>query len=238
MLPRMDAKQRIVFLPGHLCTARLWQAQIDTIGDDARCQVMALYDADNVSGLAKHVLDHAPERFSLVGLSMGGYVAMEIMRQAPHRVERLALLNTTAAPDKPEALPVRMADMQLAADHGMGSLAKHLAPRWLAPEFARDPHFVNLIAQMADEVGVHHQKEQQKAIINRPDSRRSLQAVACPTLVMCGRQDTVTPVFGHEEMAALIPNAQLEIIEQCGHLSPLEQPDAVTKALLKWLTWY
>ena len=238
MLPRMDAKQRIVFLPGHLCTARLWRAQMDAIGDEARCQVMALYDANNVAGLAKHVLDHAPDRFSLVGLSMGGYVAMEIMRQAPNRVERLALLNTTAAPDKPEALPVRMADVQLAADHGMGELAKQLAPRWLGPKCANDPHLTDLIAQMADEVGVHHQKEQQKAIIHRPDSRRSLQAIACPALVLAGRQDALMTLSAHEEMAALIPNAQLEVIDQCGHLSAIEQPDAVSKALLKWLTWY
>ena len=234
----MDVKQRVVFLPGHLCTARLWQAQIDAIGDDARCQVMALYDADNVAGLAKHVLDHAPDRFSLVGLSMGGYVAMEIMRQAPLRVERLALLNTSAGPENPEATVLRLADRQLAADHGMAQLVKQLAPRWLAPSHANDPALIQIVTQMAEEVGVHHQKEQQKANISRPDSRRSLQAVACPTLVVGGRQDHLTPVSGHEEMAALIPNAHLEIIEQCGHLSPLEQPAAVSKALLKWLTWF
>ena len=234
----MESKQRVVFLPGHLCTGRLWQAQIDAIGDDARCQVMALYDADNIAGLAKHVLDHAPDRFSLAGLSMGGYVAMEIMRQAPQRVERLALLNTSATPEKPETTVIRMADRQMAVDHGMARLVKQLAPRWLAPTHSNNTAFVEIIVQMAEAVGVHHQKEQQKAIINRLDSRRSLQAVACPTLVLCGRQDAVTPVFGHEEMTALIPNAHLEIIEQCGHLSPLEQPDAVSKALLKWLTWY
>jgi pimeloyl-ACP methyl ester carboxylesterase len=234
----MDQRQRVIFLSGHLCTASLWYEQMHALNDEASCKVLALYGSDNVAGLAKHVLDHAPERFSLAGLSLGGYVSMEIMRQAPHRVERLALLDTIAAPDRPDLLERRQADMQMSTDHGMKLLCEQLATRWLAPEHANDPRMREILLDMAQEVGVAHQREQQKAIISRPDSRRSIQAIGCPTLVLCGRQDSVTPVSVHEEMAALIPGAQLQIVEHCGHLSPLEQPKAVSQALRSWLTWY
>jgi pimeloyl-ACP methyl ester carboxylesterase len=234
----MDTRQRVIFLPGHLCAASLWHEQIDALEAEAHCRVLTLYGADHVSGLAKHVLDHAPEKFSLAGLSMGGYVALEIMRQAPQRVQRLALLDTNAKPDRPELLERRQADMQIAADHGMKALTKLLYSRWMTPTHAADQRLQAIVDDMAEEVGVHHQKEQQKAIISRPDSRRTLQGIACPTLVLCGRHDGVTPVADHEEMAGLIRNSKLQVIEDCGHLSTIEQPTLVSKALLEWLTWY
>lgn len=234
----IDNKQRVVFLPGHLCSSRLWSAQIAAIGLEAHCSFHSLVGADNVAGLAKHVLDHAPEKFSLAGLSMGGYVALEIMRQAPHRVERLALLDTTAKPDRPELLVRRQADMQLAADHGMGALTQQLYSRWMHPDHAANPALCATIDLMANEIGVANQKTQQRAIIHRPDSRRTLQGIACPTLVLCGRQDQVTTVIDHEEMHALVRNSELRIIEHCGHLSTIEKPTEVNHALLEWLTWY
>jgi pimeloyl-ACP methyl ester carboxylesterase len=234
----MDTRQRVVFLPGHLCSAPLWHAQIDALEPVAHARVMTLYGSDHVAGLAKHVLDHAPQKFSLAGLSMGGYVALEIMRQAPHRVERLALLDTNAKPDRPELLERRQADVQLAADHGMRALTKVLYGRWMTPAHAANKDLQVIVDEMAEEVGVHNQKTQLKAIISRPDSRRTLQGIACPTLVLCGRSDGVVPVSDHEEMAALIGGSKLKIIEDCGHLSTLEQPDKVSKALLEWLTWY
>ncbi len=234
----MDTRQRVVFLPGHLCAAPLWHAQMDALDSVAHTRVLTLYGSDHVAGLAKHVLDHAPEKFSLAGLSMGGYVALEIMRQAPHRVERLALLDTNAKADRPELLERRQADMTLAADHGMRALTKVLYSRWMTPEHAAEPRLQAILDDMAEEVGVHNQKTQQKAIISRPDSRRTLQGIGCPTLVLCGRSDAMTPVADHEEMAALIGGAKLKIIEDCGHLSTIEQPEQVSKALLDWMTWY
>ncbi len=229
---------RIVFLPGHLCTGRLFDPQLLAFGDQAQCKVGNLNGADTVALMAKHVLDHAPEKFSLVGLSMGGYVSMEIMRQAPHRVERLALLDTSAAPDRPEQLERRNSDMQLAKDHGMTALTALLYERWLLPAHANDVALRAVIDLMAQDIGVVNQRLQQKAILNRPDSRRTLQGIACPTLVLCGRHDQVTPLSAHEEMAALIPNARLQVVEECAHLSTIEQPSAVSKALREWLTWF
>jgi pimeloyl-ACP methyl ester carboxylesterase len=230
--------KRIVFLPGHLCSGRLFEAQIQALESEAICKVGNLTGADSVALMAKHVLDHAPDKFSLVGLSMGGYVALEIMRQAPNRVERLALLDTSAAPDRPEQWERRSSDMQLAADHGMTALTALLYERWLLKPHAQDPVFRAIVDLMAEEIGVVNQKLQQKAIHGRPDSRRTLQGIACPTLVLCGRHDQVTPLAGHEEMAALIPNSRLIVLEDCAHLSTLEQPAAVTKALQDWLNWY
>ncbi len=229
---------RVIFLPGHLCTERLWEAQIAALADVAQCKVSTLFGADSVATMAKHVLDHAPERFSLAGLSMGGYVAFEILRQAPQRIERLALFNTTARPDPAEALEIRKADMQLAADHGMRALTQKLYSRWLYREHAASSALQHLLDQMAESVGPINQRLQQKAIIERPDSRRTLQGIHCPTLVVGGLDDHVTPPFVHEEMAALVRGAELHLIEKCGHLSPLEQPAIVSRLLRDWLTRY
>lgn len=229
---------RVVFLPGHLCSGRLFEAQILGLSDLAVCKLGNLNGADNMASMAKHVLDHAPEKFSLVGLSMGGYVSLEIMRQAPHRVERLALLDTSAAPDRPEQWERRSSDIALASDHGIAALTAILYERWLTAAHAQQLAMRATIDAMAQEVGVINQRLQQKAIHHRPDSRRTLQGIACPTLVLCGRHDRVTPVDAHEEMAALIPNARLQVVEDCGHLSTIEQPEVVTKALREWLTWF
>jgi pimeloyl-ACP methyl ester carboxylesterase len=229
---------RVIFLPGHLCSSRLFEAQLLGLSDVAVCKVGHLNGADSMASMAKHVLDHAPEKFSLAGLSMGGYVSLEIMRQAPHRVERLALLDTMAAPDRPEQWERRSSDIALAADHGMTALTAILYERWLTAAHAQELSLRAAIDEMAQEIGVINQRLQQKAIYARPDSRRTLQGIACPTLVLCGRHDRVTPLSAHEEMAALIPNARLRVIEDCAHLSTIEQPEAVTKALRDWLTWY
>jgi pimeloyl-ACP methyl ester carboxylesterase len=234
----IDSKQRVVFLPGHLCTARLWAPQMAALSHEAQCSFHPLVGSDSVAGLAKHVLDHAPEKFSLAGLSMGGYVAFEMMRQAPHRVERLALLDTNAKADRPELLERRQADMQLASDHGMTALTQQLYSRWMHPDHAANLELCNTLDLMATEVGVANQKTQQRAILHRPDSRRTLQGIACPTLVLCGRQDQVTPVADHEEIHALVRHSTLRVIEHCGHLSTIERPAEVSHALLEWLTWY
>lgn len=235
----MGDGQRVVFLPGHLCARPLWQAQMDALtADGVVCRFLTLNDADSVASMAKHVLDHAPDRFSLAGLSMGGYVALEIMRQAPQRVERLALLDTTAKPDRPENLEIRQAAVQLARDHGLKALTGQLYSRWMHPEHAQRPELRAIVDGMAEEVGVLNQRLQVKAMISRPDSRRTLQGIACPTLVLCGREDAVTPLADHEEMAALVRSSHLRVIEHCGHLSTIEKPAEVIAAMREWLTWF
>jgi pimeloyl-ACP methyl ester carboxylesterase len=189
-----------------------------------------------MAAIAGRILATAPPRFALVGLSMGGYLAFEIMRQASERVERLALLNTSAHPDTAEATERRREQIAMAKDGKLAQVVDMLSQRWVRAAVRGDAALLSVIRQMADETGPEAFVRQQHAIMNRPDSRPGLAAIACPTLVVAGEEDEVT-VPGHaEEMASQIPHARLVTIPECGHLSTLEQPAAVTQALLGWLT--
>lgn len=188
-----------------------------------------------MAALAASALDQAPPgRFVLAGLSMGGYVAMEIMRQAPERVEALALLDTSARPDTAEATAVRRALMALAGTD-FPAVTRTLMPRMVHPERQSDRALVQVIASMADDIGREAFVRQQRAIIGRVDSRPSLAGIECPALVLCGREDAITPVEVHEEMVQLIPDAALVVVERCGHMSTLERPEQVSGAMKKWL---
>ncbi|MBI5165276.1 MAG: alpha/beta fold hydrolase [Magnetospirillum sp.] len=225
----------LVLLPGLLNDARLWADQVAALSPTATVMVGDLTRDDSVAGLAQRVLAAAPARFALAGLSMGGYTAMEILRQAPERVERLALLDTTARPDLPEQTQRRRDAIAVAQSGGFGKIMPTMLPLLLHPDHLADEAITGLCTAMAAAVGPEAFVRQQTAILGRPDSRPSLPAVRCPTLVLCGREDTLTPLDRHEEMAALIPGARLQVIEHCGHLSAIEQPAAVTAALLGWL---
>lgn len=225
----------IVFLGGHLCTPVLWRTQREDLADVADTLALPLEGGDTMVALAEHVLSLAPARFALVGLSMGGHVAMEIMRRAPERVLRLALLDTRADIDSPERLRVREQDQRTVERGGFEALAITLPDRWMHPASAGRPELRALVLAMVHSVSTEVRQAQVRALLSRIDSRPSLSAIRCPTLVMCGRQDTPNPVWMHEEMASLIPGARLQVIEDCGHLSPIEQPQAVTAALRAWI---
>jgi len=226
----------LVLLPGLLNDARLWRAQIDGLADVATTQVADLTGADSISALATAVLAAAPApRFALAGLSMGGYVALEIMRQAPERVIALALLDTSARPDTPEATENRRQLMNLAETDFPAVTAK-LIPKLVSPAQQSDPVIVDLLNAMANTVGKEAFLRQQRAIMGRVDSRPHLAAIRCPTLLLCGREDVITPVEIHEELHSGIAGAQLRVIDQCGHLSTLGQPQQVTQALREWLS--
>lgn len=228
-------KPRLVLLPGLLNDERLWAAQINALSDRFAITVGNLTGHDTMTGLADAVLASVPEeRFALAGLSMGGYTALEIIRRAPERVTALALLDTSARPDTPEASENRRKQIALAASD-FTAVIDGLFPKLVLPAHAADPGLADLFRDMARSVGPQGFERQQKAIIGRADSRPHLAHITCPTLILCGRDDGVTPVAVHEEMAAAIPGAVQEIIETCGHLSALEQPDAVTQALSRWL---
>ena len=172
----------------------------------------------------------------LAALSMGGYVAQEIVRQAPRRVERLALLDTRARPDEPEETQRRHALMELAQQEGgFAPVTKRLLPLLVHPARVQDEPLVRTIREMAERVGLPAYLRQQRAIMGRPDFRPLLAAIRCPTLVLCGRQDALTPLAFHQEIAAAIPAAELKVIEACGHLSTLERPTEVNAALRAWL---
>ncbi|HEX3501194.1 MAG TPA: alpha/beta fold hydrolase [Stellaceae bacterium] len=225
----------LLLLPGLLCDAALYQPQIAALADIASPIVGDLTRHDSIAAMAAAMLGEMPEYFSLVGLSMGGYVAQEIMRQAPHRVSRLALLDTSALPDTDEQRARRRGLIELVGKGHFKGVTPQLLPQLISPDRLTDQPLVYAVIDMAERIGRDAFLRQQKAAMGRPDGRADLKRIACPTLVLCGRDDAVTPVALHEEMAAAIPGAELVVIEDCGHLSTLERPEAVNSALRSWL---
>jgi len=185
--------------------------------------------------MARGILEAAPERFALAGLSMGGYVSLEVMRQAPGRVEALALLDTSARPDTPEQTEARLALIELARAGRFDEVWQGLLPKVVHPDRVEEPGIRTAVREMAYTVGPEGFERQERAIIGRPDSRPDLPNIPCPTLVLCGRDDALTPPHLHEELADGIPEASLRQIDNCGHLSTLERPEAVTRAMRAWL---
>lgn len=218
-----------------LCDAALWRAQIDALEGLVACRVADVTGQDSMGALAESVLAHAPPRFALAGASMGGYVAFEILRRAPQRVERLALFDTTARPDAPEQTERRHRLMRVAKEQGFEHVMGLLLPMLLAERHQRDARIAGEVTAMAARVGMAAFMRQQSAILGRPDSRVLLPLIGVPTLVLCGREDALTPVNLHEEMAVAIPGADLVVLGAAGHFTPLERPSAVTAALRAWL---
>jgi pimeloyl-ACP methyl ester carboxylesterase len=227
----------LVLLPGLLCDAALWAPQVTALSERHHIWVADLTRHDSIAEMAAAVLREAPvERFALAGLSMGGYVAQAVVRQSPRRVERLALLDTRARPDEPEETERRRALMELAQrERGFVPVTNRMLPLLVHPSRVKDEPLVRTIRGMAERVGLAAYLRQQTAIIGRPDFRPSLPSIRCPTLVLCGREDALTPLAFHEEIAAAIPGAELRAIEACGHLSTLERPEEVNAALRAWL---
>jgi pimeloyl-ACP methyl ester carboxylesterase len=231
----MAAPTPLVLLPGLLLDEALWAPQRAALTDIADMMVGDLTKEDSMAGMARSVLAVAPPSFALAGLSMGGYVAFEIMRQAPERVTRLALLDTSARPDTPEQTASRRALMQMCEKGEFKGVTRRLLPQWIHPSRVDDASVADVVLSMTARVGRDSFLSQQTAIIGRPDSRPGLSRIHCPTLVLCGHEDRATPVEVHREMAADIPNARLVIVPECGHLSPLERPEAVNHAFRTWL---
>ncbi len=228
-------KTPLLLLPGLLCDRALWAAQLDGLADIADMTVGDLTQADTVQEMARGALAKAPPRFALAGLSMGGYVSFEIMRQAPDRVIRLALLDTSARPDTLERIKQRKELITMCDKGEFVGVTPRLLPSWVHPERMKDKAFVEAVTSMTRRVGREAFVRQQTAIMNRPDSRPDLPNIACPTLVLCGHEDQATPPDLHREIAADIPNARLAIIKECGHLSTMERPDEVNRELRSWV---
>ncbi len=233
----MSARPTLILIPGLLCDGALWAHQIVALSDIADVQVADIADENTMEDLARSVLDSAPESFSLAGLSMGGYVAQEIMRQDLGRVTRLALLDTNARADLPEQSAMRKALMAEAEAGRFDEIPTKLLPKLVNAEHAQNPAIANVVLQMAERIGVDGFHNQQTAILNRIDGRADLAKINCPTLVLCGADDIMTPPSVHQEMVDCVgANATLVVVPDSGHLSPLEQPDAVTAALRTWLS--
>jgi pimeloyl-ACP methyl ester carboxylesterase len=226
----------LILLPGLLCDARLWRETIAALGDAApRCTVADLTQDDSVGAMAARVLAAAPPRFALCGLSMGGYVAFEVLRQAtPGQVVRLALLDTSARPDSEEQARRRRGLMALARTGRFHGVTPRLLPQLVHPDHLDGPVGAEVIA-MAERVGQAAFLRQQAAILGRPDSRPDLPGLDIPTLVAAGEADVLTPPALAEEMEAAIPGARLALLPGCGHLPPIEDPAATAALLRSWL---
>jgi len=230
-----DRPLKLMLLPGLLNDAALWRHQSQALAPLADISVPDLTVADDMRALAAAVLAQTPPQpFALAGLSMGGYVALEILRQAPQRVAALALLDTSAHPDTPEAAENRRRMIAL-AQRDFAQVAPALMQAALYPPHLHESAIAGVIEEMARRVGPDAYIRQQRAILSRADSRPLLERITQPTLVLCGRQDRIAPPALHEEMVRAIPGATLTLVEHCGHLSALEQPEAVSAAMHSWL---
>lgn len=226
----------LLFLPGLLCDARLFRDQAAALAGQARCVIADLTHDDTLGAMAERALRLVPgdAPAAVCGLSMGGYVAMEILRRAPGRVARVALMDTSARPDTPEQSRRRRALLALSESGMFRGVTPRLLPQLLAPAHVAGPLGAEVMA-MAERVGRPAFHRQQRAIMARPDSRISLPAVRVPALVAVGEEDALTPPHLAEEMAALIPGARLARIQGAGHLPPMEAPEATTALLRDWL---
>jgi pimeloyl-ACP methyl ester carboxylesterase len=224
----------LLLLPGQLCDDRLWRDPAAALADVAQPIFGDLTQDDRIEDMAARALAEAPPAFALAGLSMGGYVALEIMRQAPERVLRLALLDTTARPESPARATLRRADMSTVALGRFAGITPRLLPQFIHASRLSEP-VAQDVMDMTARVGPTVYMRQQTAILARPDARPTLPTIAVPTLVGVGESDAVTPPRFAEEMAAAIPGARLQIFARCGHLPPMEDPAATTQALRAWL---
>jgi pimeloyl-ACP methyl ester carboxylesterase len=228
-------KHNLILLPGLLNDFRLFTHQIVGLGDVATISVADLSKANSMAELASATLEQAAEgQLILAGLSMGGYVALEIMRQAPERISALALLDTSAHPDTKESSANRQALMKL-AETNLPAVIEKLIPKLVHPSQLSDKHQTDAIKAMAETLGKDTFIRQQQAIIGRADSRPSLSKINCPTLILCGADDVITPPEVHKEMHLEIKNSTFVTIENCGHLSTLGQPEKVTATLRDWI---
>lgn len=225
----------VVLLPGLLCDDALWRAQSAGLAPRCRVQVARIDKGETIAEIAGHILAAAPPRFALAGLSLGGYIAFEILRQAPARVRRLALLDTSARPDDAEKQRRRRGLIELAQKGRFKGVTPRLIPSLIGPAAQDDPAIVGTILEMAGRLGRDGFIRQQNAILSRPDSRPDLPAISCPTLVAVGALDQLTPPDLSAEMAAAIAGAVLHVFKDCGHLPPLERPDETTAVLGDWL---
>jgi pimeloyl-ACP methyl ester carboxylesterase len=229
-------REPLVLLPGLMCDARLFGPQIAALSKDVAVMAAPITQGERVEEIASALLDVLPKRFALAGLSMGGIVAMEVLRRAPDRVTRLALLDTNPLAETPQVAAAREPQIVAVKAGRLEEVMRdEMKPNYLAPGPYRE-EVLELVMDMARALGPEIFVRQSRALQRRRDQQDTLRKSKLPTLVLCGREDMLCPVKRHSFMAELIPNAELRIIEGAGHLPTLEQPDATTAALREWLS--
>lgn len=225
----------LLLVPGLASSARIYAPVVPALWRFGPVMIANHSRDDSMAAIARRVLSEAPSRFALAGHSMGGYIALEIMRQAPERVLKLALINTQARPDTPEATARRRGLMERARRGELSVAREEMFPELVHPSRRDDAGIRKLVHEQGEDVGVEGYLRQQTAIIARVDSRPTLATIKCPTLVLTGDQDNTIPNAFSREMAEGIAGARLVILERCGHLPQPEQPEATARALAEWL---
>ena len=226
----------IVFVPGLLCSAEVFAPQAAALWPFGPVMIASTLEGKTLAEIAAAILAAAPNHFALAGISMGGYICFEIMRQAPERVVKLALLNTSARPDTSEETMQRRALVAQAKTGDFKAMLAQVMPAILHPAHRNDPALRDTNLRMGLTVGFEGFARQTEAIIERIDSRPSLAAICVPTLVLAGDSDPLMPPDRAEEITAAIPQTRLVVVPECGRASTLEQPDAVNQALIDWIT--
>jgi pimeloyl-ACP methyl ester carboxylesterase len=225
-----------VLVPGMLCSPEIFASQITALWPYGAVTVASTLEGETIAEMAAAILAAAPPRFALAGISMGGFIEFEIMRQAPERVIKLALLSTEARPDTPAQTAQRRTLLAQVDTGNFETLLALALPAIVHPAHQEDPALREANVRMGLAVGIERWARQVQAVMARIDYRPCLPANYIPTLVLVGDSDTFTPPNRAEEMVAAIPGARLVVVPQCGHASTIEQPDAVNRALIEWIT--
>ena len=231
----MSSPLPLVLVPGLLCSARLYAPQVEALWLHGPVTVADHRRDGEIGAVAKRILDAAPPRFALAGLSYGGYIAFEMMRHAPGRIARLALLDTSARPDTPEQGEGRRKFISMAQAGKLDDVVATLAPRFVHANRRNDEALMKTVRAMAADTGPDAFVLQQEAIMSRHDSRPLLSQIGCPTLVLVGDGDELTPPELAREIAGGIADSRLVVVPNCGHLSTIERPEPVNAALAQWL---
>lgn len=225
----------LVLIPGLMCTGRIYARQVEQLGGKLPIMIGNHWSHGSMAEIAAHILSLAPERFALGGTSMGGYVAFEMLRQAPDRIEKLVLMSTSAKPDAPEKTAVRRQQVEGMRKHGPRASAKLGYPPLVHPARHEDMVLRDIFLDMAEELGADAFARQIEAIIARADSRPDLAKIDKPTLVIAGADDALIPPENSTEIANGIGGARLEIVPACGHMGMVEKPETYAKLLADFL---
>jgi pimeloyl-ACP methyl ester carboxylesterase len=230
-------KPTLVLIHGLFDDPAMWQPQVRHLAPYADVMTPEVLEQETVEQAARDVLASVDGPIAVAGFSMGGYVLFEMLRQAPERISRIALIDTSARADTPEKSEERLRVIELVKSGKYGQFVRNAVPNAIHPSRAGDDALISTLEVMADRIGPEAFCRQQRIIMGRPDRRGELAGIACPTLVICGRQDMVTPLELSEEMVAGIPGARLVVIEECNHYSSMERPWAVSALLQQWLRY-
>lgn len=236
----MPPDRALVLVPGLLCDAAIWSHQVSALSGLAEVQIAEPGESDSLGAMAERTLDTAPARFSIAGHSMGGRIALEVVRRAPDRVDRLALMDTgyeALAPGEvgDREMAGRLRLVAAAREHGMRAMGIAWVQGMVHPRRLSDRALIGTILDMIQRRTPDYYAAQTRALLERPDATGLLPTIACPTLVLCGQEDTWSPLDRHRRLAERIPGSRLCVVPDCGHMSPLEQPEAVSAALRQWL---